>query len=317
MFSDRLVFILTNAWLYARNWRLVKSYRRRLGRWPRIANPERHSERMMWRKLVDRNPQFVVFSDKLATKDHVRARCPGLAVPRTLWEGTDADAIPDELLRGDVYVKANHGCDYNFRTRGEAVDRRQLKAMSDDWLRQRYGTRHGEWAYGGVAPRLFVEEAVGDTEAGMVEFQIRAAVGECILGSAVGHAKTPNQWAVYFDETGCVRRNAVGFAKGLRLDLPEGVEDVGAAYREAWKLTRVLSAGVDYARFDFLWNGTTLYGGEITVYPGAGINEIDDPEVNAQLRAGWRLENSWFLRTPQPWPASVYAAALRRRQAGR
>jgi len=271
---------------------------------------------MLWRKRVDRNPQFVVFSDKLATKDYVHERCPGLAIPRTLWEGDDADAIPDEVLRGDVYVKASHGCDYNFRVRCGEVDRGRLKAMSDGWLGQRYGALHGEWAYGEVTPRLFVEEAVGDTEAGMLEFQIRAGMGECILGSAVGHAKTPNQWMVYFDETGCVRRNAVGFAKGLRLELPKGVGDVGAAYREAWKLARRLSEGIDYARFDFLWNGTTLYGGEITVYPGAGINEIDDPGVNVQLRAGWRLENSWFLRTPQPWPASVYAAALRRRQAG-
>jgi hypothetical protein len=272
MFVDRLVFFLTNAWLYARNWRVIKFYRRHLGRWPQIANPERHSERMLWRKLVDRNPQFVVFSDKLATKDYVRALCPEMAVPRTLWEGTDVNAIPDDVLRGDVYVKASHGCDYNFRIRGGAVDRTKLKAMSDGWLRERYGVLHAEWAYGGVEPRLFVEEAVGDVEAGMVEFQIRAGVGKGILGSAVGHAKTPNQWAVYFDETGCVRRNEVGFAKGLRLDLPEGVGDLAAAYREAWKLAGVLSTGVDYARFDFLWNGTTLYGGEITVYPGAGIN---------------------------------------------
>lgn len=97
-------------------------------------------------------------------------------------------------------------------------------------------------------------------------------------------------------------------------ELPPGLE-IAAAYREACEHTRRLSADADYARFDFFWNGRELYGSEITVYPGAGIGPLDDPKLYSMVRAGWRLENTWFLTTPQKWPASLYASALKRRLA--
>lgn len=270
---------------------------------------------MLWRKVFDHNPLFTKFCDKLATKEYQRERCAGLKLPRVLWTGVDADDIPDSALRGDVYVKASHGCNFNLRIRpGEKVDRRMLKEVSAGWLGRHYGGVHGEWAYGGVEPRLFVEEAVGDSDAGMVELQVRGGRGKAILGSVLGYIKTPRQWVVYLDEDGRVMKGAGGIAKGVREELPPGLE-IAAAYREACEHTRRLSVDVDYARFDFFWNGRQLHGSEITVYPGAGIGPIDDPEIYALIRAGWRLERSWFLNAPQKWPASVYAAALKRRLA--
>jgi hypothetical protein len=310
---DRLIFILTDAWLYARNWRLVKAYHRRLDRWPAIARPGRYSELMLWRKLLDHNPQFVIFSDKLETKVYSQARCPELLLARTLWEGTDANAIPAALLSGDVYVKTNHGCGFNIRCSGGQVDRAKLKMVTDEWMRSRYGILHGEWAYGEVKPRLFVEESIGDAEADMLEFQVRAGGGRFILGSVIGHAKSPCQWAVYLDGEGRPLKSAVTTVTGkLLTEVPVGL-DILEPYKAACRYALRLSEGVDYARFDFLWDGGKLYGGEITVYPGAGIGEISDPQQSAQMLAGWRLERSWFLSTRQRWPVSVYANALRRR----
>lgn len=274
----------------------------------------RHSERMLWRKLVDRDPRWVRFADKLAAKEYVKERCPDLALPTVLWTGTDANAIPDALLRGDVYVKTNHASGFNIRVRDGDADRQKLKETTDKWLATSYGVRDGEWAYGKVERRLFVEESIGDVDTDMLEFQVRAGDGKCILGSVMGHAKTSRQWVVYLDEDGVPVRQVPGKAKGLRATLPEGL-DIRAPYLEAVRHTRSLSKGVDYARFDFLWNGTTLYGGEITMYPGAGIGEITDPAMSAATMSGWRLECSWFLSTRQPWPASLYANALRRRLA--
>ena len=165
MFNDDFIFTVTNAVLYAKNMELVRRYWRTIGRLPNIANPQRYSERMLWRKIIDHNPQFVLFSDKLATKDFLKDRCPDLPVPRTLWIGRDANAIPDELLRGDVFVKANHGCGFNYRIRGGQYDRGNLQKTTKRWLGSVYGRKSGQWAYSKVEPKLFVEESVGDAEA--------------------------------------------------------------------------------------------------------------------------------------------------------
>lgn len=72
---DLLVFAGENLWPYAGNTRLVRQSRRFNHRLPDIADPKLCSERMLWRKLVDHDPRFVICCDKLATEDYVQRIC--------------------------------------------------------------------------------------------------------------------------------------------------------------------------------------------------------------------------------------------------
>lgn len=318
MFSlpDNLILAAANVALYARNPRLVARYRRMRGRWPNVARPGRFSERMLWRKLVDHNPQFVVFADKLAAQEFIRARCPDLRLPQTLWVGRDAAEIPDELLRGDVFVKANHGCGFNHRVRGGQVDRPALRKKTSRWMRSFYGRKNGEWAYRHIERKLFVEAAIGDAEAGMFEIQVRASNGRAIMGTITGRTKLPDQWHRYLDAEGNPTLGSDNAEGSPIQPLPKGVV-VAAPYRRAVEYARQLSVGVDYARFDFMWNGTELFGGEITVYPAAGLADPGNASANAVMLAGWDLAQSHFLKSPPAGWAGRYAAALRRQLATR
>ncbi len=278
---------------------------------PNIANPKRYSERMLWRKIVDHNPLFVVFSDKLAAKDYCRSLCPELAIPRTLWIGNDADDIPDQVLNGNVYVKTTHGFNFNYFVRNGRVDRADLKRKTDRWLGMVHGGASNQWAYSMVEPKLFVEEAIGDSAEDLMDINIRAGNGIPILGSVIAHHKLDNEWAVYLDLEGNPTLGAHQQENEAVLQLPEDV-DIGVAYREALEYTRRLSSGVDYARFDFMWNGEQLYAGEITVYPAAGDLEIANAKVHDLLVGHWDLRVSNFLRMSHSGWAKVYADALRR-----
>jgi hypothetical protein len=89
--------------------------------------------------------------------------------------------------------------------------------------------------------------------------------------------------------------------------------DVLKPYRLALRYAEQLSVGVDYARFDFMWNGADLYGGEITVYPSAGNQDIVNSTIHSAIMTGWDLEMSHFLRTRHTGIRRIYADALRRR----
>jgi len=312
MSNDDFIFAAANAVLYAKNMGLVWRYRRKIGRLPNIANPQRYSERMLWRKIVDHNPQFVCFSDKLATKDFLKSRCPDLPVPRTLWIGRDADAIPDELLGGDVFVKANHGCSFNHRIHGGQYDRAALRKKTQRWLNSVYGRKGGEWAYSKVAPKLFVEESVGDAETDLIEFNVRACNGKAILSSVMGKCKTPNQWAVYLNTEGAPTLGMTAPEGSPIVPLPKGVA-VMEPYRRAVQFAQKLSVGVDYARFDFLWNGAELFGGEITVYPATGTVDPANSSAKAATMTGWDLMQSHFLKSQHTGWMRIYADALSRR----
>ncbi len=311
LFADNLLLGVANIVLCAKNPGFARRYWRDFGRLPNIANPQRYSERMLWRKLVDHNPQFVVFSDKLASKEFLQRRCPELPVPRTLWVGCSADEIPDELLNQNILVKANHGSGFNHHVRAGQCDRAVLRQKTERWLHSVYGVKGGEWGYSQVEAKLFVEAAVGDAEADLIEFNVRASNGRPILGSVIGKCKTPAQWVTYLDPEGHPTW-AIDAPDGSPIKpLPAGLE-VLEPYRRAVHFTKQLSVGVDYARFDFLWNGKDLFGGEITVYPAGGGADITNPSVNVMTLTGWDLLQSHFMKSRHGGWKQLYADALRR-----
>jgi hypothetical protein len=312
MLSDRHIFAFANVFFSLTNTGLLRRFRKNNGHLPNIANPHTYAERMLWRKIVDHNPQFVIFCDKLAAKEFVQRLCPELPIPKTLWIGQNVDAIPGELLRGDVYVKASHGCDFNFRIRGGKWDRTLLRQKAAWWMRKVYGKRGGEWSYSRVKPQLFVEEAIGDTEAGLLDLNVRASNGKAILGSLIINCKTPRQRTLYFDPAGNRIQGAHDADDAPIEPLPDGL-DVTEPYLHAVRLAKRMSLGVDYARFDFMWNGKTLYGGEITVYPAGGWKEFDNSKARNATLDGWDMLQSHFLKSEHTGWKKIYADALRRR----
>jgi len=309
---DNFIFTLVNLGLYFRHFGLMMRTSRHTGYFPNIANPQTYVERMLWRKTIDHNPQFITFSDKLATKAYLREHCPELAVPPTLWTGRKTDDIPDELLRGDVFVKANHGCQFNHHVRPGPCDRAALRERTRKWLRRVYGHQYGEWGYHKVKPVLFVEAAIGDAQRDLIEFNVRAGNGRAILGSVMGKCKMAGQWAFYLDPAG---NPVVGMhdPEGCPVPpLPPGFNAL-EPYLQAVGFAEKLSVGVDYARFDFMWNGRQLFGGEITVYPAAGMTDPSNASSTTATLNGWDLLQSHFLTVKQTGWKGVYAEALRRR----
>ncbi len=311
MFFDGFVLWTAQVFLYLHQWRRVLRFRRRLGWWPNLARPTDYSDRMFWRKAVDRNPLFIRCSDKLDAKDYVRARCPDAFLARTLWSGDDSDKIPDEALRGRVWVKASHGYNLNREIGDGPVDRAALKAETERWLATRHGLEFQEWAYLQLRPRLLVEAAVVPARGELWEFEIRVAAGRFVFGSMVRRNKRSGMWRIYLDRDG---RPPTGETAGERFG-PGGFPgdlDFLPAYQEAIRLAERIGGELDYARIDFMWDGERVFAGEITIYPSSGLSTIANPEVNRRIVETWRLEDSDFLRRPQPWPVSLYTGALRR-----
>lgn len=309
---DQAVLMLANLVISFANRQAIKRYKRQRGRYPNVADPKRYSELLLWRKLVDHNPRFVVFSDKLATKDYYKAVCPDLAYPRVLWVGNDSNDIPDELILDSVYIKANHGWRLNYRVRDRSMDREGLKRKTEKWLKTVHGIRDFQWAYRKIEPKLFVEESIGDGSRELIEFNIRASNGNVILGSVLGGYRTSNSWNCFLDATGAPAAGP-NYGEGEPLRGLPAHTDVIEPYLRAVAFTKKLSIGVDYARFDFLLDGEVLYGGEITVYPSGGNSEITNPTVHSVIVDGWDLLASHFLTAEHPGVKRIYARALRRR----
>jgi hypothetical protein len=307
--TERAVLAIARAWLHLRHARLVRQFARRLGYIPDPALPRTYNEKVLWRKLLDHDPRFPELVDKLASKAYARERCPDLAIPRTLWAGERADAIPAAALAGDVVVKVNHGFDWNLFISNGRCDRQQLATTVGRWLGTVHGRREGEWAYGRVRPRVFVEErlVLGGRD-GPTDLKIHACDGEIVHGWAVDKISGR---AVTLSAAGHPIAPARTYAAADQA-LSAG-DCLHAHFAEASRFTAALSAGVDYVRCDFLVTEGRLYFGEITLYPAAGYDSWEDPAIARRLAQCWDLRKSAFLTAARGGIGGVYSRALRAR----
>ena len=133
---------------------------------------------------------------------------------------------------------------------------------------------------------------------------------EAIIGN-----KTANKRKGYFGTNGARWPELERKQRTLRpsLPLPEDFR-LPPSYAEALVHTRRLSAGVDYARFDFITVSDRLYAGEITVYPGSGstTRRSDFLLCNAVVSDHLDLSKSWFLLSRHRGGRRLYAKVLRR-----
>jgi hypothetical protein len=287
---------------------------------PSIARPRRYHEKMLWRKLFDHSPRIALFCDKLATRDFIRQRAPELALPDLLWVGDSPGAIPDAILSAPAVFKCNHGCDYNYFWKPGESDADELKARLAGWLRSVYGQTNYEWGYTTVRPKIMAERLlVGPSPGGLLDINVRVAWGRALFCSVIADNKTPRKALGYYDVEGRRLHFASGQTKATApgpddyAELPDGVLPA-RVLREAAEIGALLGRTEDYARFDFLYDGNKLYGGEVTVYPASGLSPCT-PEggtgPDTMVNEAWDLRRSWFLSTPQRGWAALYAAALK------
>ena len=311
LLHDEAIFALTNASVWLSRPLFALGTTVRLGRIPDFARPRGHNEMVQWRKHFDRNPLFGIFCDKLAAREWARARLPGLRSAEIMWVGTNAEALPAAFLDGRYVVKSTSGSGRNYYPGHdkwmEAERRRRLRR----WLRP--SGRLGEWGYSLVQPRLFVERLIGDG-GGIVDLTFRCHDGTISMAFIATHWKSGDARAAYFT------------ADGERIDRPvEGAGRLAAdplapgVFGRAAEMARVLSAGLDQIRVDFIVDGEEIYLGELTVYSASGFGDEERVGVGPAIERAWlgAIGRSWFLSTPQQGFRARYAEAFRRWVPGR
>lgn len=290
--------------------KLKRKFRRIHGRAPKLALPETYYDWMQWRKLFDHNPLFLILNDKLAAREFIARRAPDLNLPRILWVGDGSTAIPPDVLQGDVVVKVNNASDRNYFIRGGQYDPEDLDRTVQRWRTEKaYGRKDGEWSYRLIKRRIFVEEMLTDPDGSVVDINIRAGRGKVAYGTLLLHSKTDRESAIYLTR----EEKRVGFLCGDGVSEAElEAAPIPDGYQAAIAYAARLSQDIDYARFDFLWSGGKLYGGEITIYPNSGYGSLGalgmDPET--AIMNVWDLRNSWFLSVPQRGWRGIYRRML-------
>lgn len=300
---------LINAAFYVANPRLVRKFRKNQRHLPNIASPRTLSEKYLWRKIVDRNPRFVTYSDKIAAKAFIQSRFPHVPTARMLWSGTDIADAPQELLASPCFLKANNASSTNLRLPDAALGREELLARTREWLQLQYWRAHGEWGYSAVRPALLIEEDVSDGgRRAITDFTVYVYSGRVTHIAVMTDHKTDDTRFTRFHPDG--RRMVIG--KTFNPDakqLPPEYELPLPASRLV-ETAREIAGDEDHLRVDFMWNGDDLYFSEITLYSYAGFIEYADRDLMGRMADSWDLRDSWLFSAPQTGWRARYASWL-------
>ena len=246
--------------------------------------------------------------DKIASKAYAQSVCAELKFAKLLWTGDDPDLIPEQLLAGNVVVKANHGSRWNVMVRNGQVDRAAMRAQASGWMKRRYGRSFGEWGYKNASRCLFVEEMLlTDGKPIRSEFKFHVSGGRTAFVFIERETEEAGSQTFYLDRDG--RPCAASFEgdfSSLNFRLP-------SCYRSMRRIAEMLAAPFDFVRCDLYEMGGEIYFSELTVYPTSGVGVRHQRLKLRQLRNSmWDLRKSWFLTVPQSGWRKAYAASLRR-----
>lgn len=244
-------------------------YATRLGRWPNLREPSGLNEKIQWLKLYYRHDLMPELADKWKVRSYVRRRVgPDVLVPVHGVYRSERDIHLKELPNRFV-LKPTHGSGWVVICQDRAhFDWDTARRRLEKWMRRDYYYHAREWVYKGLEPRIICEELLQDVD-GTIPNDYKVF---CFGGR-------PRFIQVDIDRFRKHRRNLYDLEwnripaeilyPGADQDPPRPV-----CLREMLDAAAALAEPFPLCRVDFYVIGSRYYFGELTFFPGNGVEEI-------------------------------------------
>lgn len=262
------------------------AYLWRHGRLPRLASPTLFTERIQHRKLHDRDPRLPLLADKLAVKTFVAERLGSEWIVPTLWHGEELPQRPPTPL--PIVVKSRHGCRHiRFVHDDDAAAWQRIRRASRGWMRSDYGVFLNEWLYRHIPRGLLIEPFIGVGRVPPIDYKI------FVFGGRADYIQ------VHLDRGGR-HRWIVMDRHWQRLSLPSADPDPlpPPALARMIEAAECLAEGFDFVRVDLYSTAAGPRFGELTFYPGSGLDRFTPPSLDDLMGASWRRAEIERLTTP-------------------
>lgn len=259
-----------------------------------LHNPKSFSEKIVWKKIYDRNPLLPVTSDKYAVREYIMevlgAEAKDILVP-LLWSGEDPRNIPFKKLPSEYVIKANHDSGGNIIVSAdkEWLAAKHIRKQVSEWLRLPYGLFKHEWAYKKIKPRIIIESLLRGEDGDLAQdYKFHVFHGQCRFihtTPKVGGVRS-GQRSLFTPEW---RQIDVAWKhpKGPYVSPPKKLKDM-------IKLAEKLAAPFDYVRVDFYNPGDKIYFGELTHYHGSGMERFTPQDFDFEAGQYWSIISRYW-----------------------
>jgi hypothetical protein len=250
---------------------------------PRVRRPSTFAEKVNWRVLFDRRDVLAWTCDKLQMKEQARRRDPRIAVPRTIWHGTDLAELAALPLPERWVLKANHASQRVHLGSGRPTVA-ELERITSGWLEPSFQeASYREWAYQKAARVLVVEEWIGDDD-GTAPADLKFFCFDGRVAMVAVHLSRFSDHTVAFYDPSWRKLSVTVPGNPPVPDVPEP-ENLADLLDHATRL----SAGFDFIRVDLYNTPRGVYLGEFTPYPASGWVVFEPATFDRTLGELWTL----------------------------
>lgn len=254
---------------------LKMMYKVNMGRPLNLDCPQTFNEKLQWLKIHDRNPLYTSLVDKYKVKKYVAARIGEKYIIPTLgiwnhFDDIDFDALPNQFVLKCTHDSGGIVICNDKRT----LDKEATKNLLEKCLKRNYYWYGREWPYKNVKPRIIAEQFLADDE--------NSDLKDYKLMCFAGHVKATFVCSSRFSDTGlCVtffdkEWNRLPFERHYPSE--KGEIRRPDSYDEMIRLAEILSQSIPFVRVDFYEVKGKPYFGELTFYPGNGMEEFTPPK---------------------------------------
>lgn len=251
-----------------------------------LKNPNSFSSHLVWKKIYDRNPILPILSDKYRVREYLRdflgeKESNEILIP-LLYSGEDPNKIPFDNLKGEYIIKANHNSGPNFIVEnGQVPDKQKIISSLKEQLKFPYAVFKHEWAYRKIKKRMIIVERLLRDEEGKIprDYKFHMINGKCAFVQVdfdrfIDHSRT------LYDENWKFIHTTLKFKQGPDVSKPKNFEKM-------LYFAKKLSKGFDYIRIDLYDVGQKVYFGEMTHYPGSGVEKFTPISFDFELNKYW------------------------------
>jgi hypothetical protein len=260
-------------------------YFRHFRRLPNLKSPKTFNEKIAWRKLYQHNPLFHIFSDKVASKKEIAKLIGEQHVIETLWVGNKPEDIPFDDIKPPYVIKVNHSSGGSIFIRVEQdIDRVGIiDSMNKQLLLSHGRNMFREWGYCDIPRKVLIERMIempsGDVPEDYKFFVYHGRVYYIQVDYDRFKEHKRNLYDREWNLLSCKLMHptiSTPVSKPADLSLMVNIaEKVGYLF--------------DFARVDLYSTPKGILFGEVTFYPGAGLERFTPNNWDDKFGEPWRI----------------------------
>lgn len=264
----------------------MQAFKKKLNYECNINNPKTHNEKVMQKKILDRNELLSITSDKIKIKEYVDDKIPNNNFfNHRLFASYDISDL--QIKEIPCVIKMNNASGRNiFITHEEQISKSisQIK----EWYDIPYGIEKCEWCYENIKPGYVIEKLLNQNELKILKFMCFNGEPKYIFDTIYKIKDSGTGNKVIGISTYDINWNKIdvkydNYSNEYKTEIPKNI-------KELIEISKILSKDFNFVRVDLmLYKEKEILFSELTHYPTSGKAKFTPIEFDYKLGELWKI----------------------------